>query len=200
MQSNDGERFFTPSGDQLTHMISWTSWLSRLWTSSVSTSSWRICGCNKKKDGGGGRGGIMVLLSGLELISLAGISHRQQLSLFIYIMTLNRSQSGTEDSRTLVSGFPSFWSSVMWSVFFTNFTSRSAILLLGQLSTGFTDGCYVLLCLTSLIKSWFPKLPLCTFLLSSLCPKTRCLSQCQELPFGFVYGVLTANWTNKLTD
>lgn len=62
------------------------------------------------------------------------------------------------------------------------------------------DHGWVLLCLASLMKPWFPKLPLCMFLLSSFCPKSLCLSQCQELPFGFVCRVLRVNWTNKLTD
>ncbi len=71
---------------------------------------------------------------------------------------------------------------------------------LQQSSIGVADHRWVLLCLASVMKPWFPKLPLCMFLLSSLCPKSLCLSQCQELPFGFVCRVLIANWTNKLTD
>lgn len=74
------------------------------------------------------------------------------------------------------------------------------IFCLQQFSIGVADHHWVLLCLASLMKPWFPKLPLCMFLLSSLCPKSLCLSQCQELPFGFVCRVLIANWTNKLTD
>lgn len=41
----------------------------------------------------------------MEVIRLAPLSHGQQLSLLIYVRTLNRNQSKTEDSRTLVSGF-----------------------------------------------------------------------------------------------
>lgn len=75
-----------------------------------------------------------------------------------------------------------------------------AVFCLQQSCIGVAGQCRVLLCLASLMKPWFPKLPFCMFLLSSLCSESLRLRRCQELPFGFVCRVLIANWINKLTD
>lgn len=83
-----------------------------------------------------------------------------------------------------------FLSPVVCSVIVTD----AAVFPLQHSSIREADYHRVLLCLTSLMKFSFLELPLCKFLpSSSLCPKSLCLSECQELPFGFVCRVLIAN-------